>query len=112
MARVVRPARWRAAGAAVTFGLAAVAGVVGNQITGHLTVALAAFAVLLVAGMTLTFILKRSTGGWASDDDRGAGGAGEGVGPYDLRGARGVQIGDRNRQTNYLGPESYPDRRE
>ena len=29
-----------------------------------------------------------------------------GGGRYDLRGARGVQVGDSNRQVNYFGAES------
>jgi hypothetical protein len=93
--------------------LAAVAGVVGNQLTGHLTWALVALVVLLAAGMAVTFLLERHASGQASDDDQGTGAAGEpGGGTYDLRGARGVQIGDGNRQTNYFGPESEPDRHE
>jgi hypothetical protein len=113
---MARVRRWRPAGAAATFVLAAVVGVVGNQLTGHLTVALVAFVVLLVAGMAVTFMLERHASGQASDDDQAIGGAaGEpSGGTYDLRGARGVQIGRDNRQENYFGPESEPepDRRE
>lgn len=98
-------------GAAVTFLLAAVAGVVGNQLTGHLSVALVAFVVLLAAGMAVTFVLERPASGQASED-QGTGAAGEPGGSYDLRGARGVQVGDGNQQTNYFGPEPEPDRRE
>ena len=116
MARVRYSARWRPAGAAVTFVLAAVAGVVGNQLTGHLTVALVAFVVLLAAGMAVTFLLERSAGGRASGEDQDAPTAGEPSGAFDLRGARGVQVGDGNRQTNYFGaesePEPEPDRRD
>jgi hypothetical protein len=113
MARVRHSIRWRPVGAAATFLLAAVAGVVGNQLTGHLTVALVAFVVLLAAGMAVTFLLERRAGGQASDGDQGSRAADQpGGGTYDLRGARGVQIGDRNRQANYFGRESKPDRRE
>ena len=42
-----------AIGAAVTFGVAAIAGAVGNHITGHVSVALGLFAGLVVAGMLL-----------------------------------------------------------
>ena len=98
MARVRRGVRWRPVGAAATFLLAGLAGVVGNQLTGHLTVALVVFVVLLAAAMAVTFLLERR----ASDDDQGTGGA---DGTHDLRGARGVQIGDNNRQTNYFGPD-------
>jgi hypothetical protein len=111
MARVRHAVRWRPAGAAVAFVLAAVAGVVGNQLTGHLTWALVAFAVLLAAGMAVTFLLERHAGGQASDADQGTAAASGPGGTYDLRGARGVQVGKDNRQTNYFGPEAKPDRR-
>jgi hypothetical protein len=113
MARVRHAVPWRPAGAAATFFLAAVAGVVGNQLTGRLTVALVVFVMLLAAGMAVTFLLERHARGQASCDDQGVGADGEpGHGTYDLRGARGVQIGDGSRQTNYFGSESEPDRRE
>jgi RIP homotypic interaction motif len=112
MAQVRHAGRWRAAGAAVTFLLAAVAGVVGNQLTGHLTAALVAFVVLLVAGMTVTFLLERHRSERASGDDQGTGGASGPGRTCDMRDARGVQIGDGNRQTNYFAPEPDPDRRE
>ena len=112
MARVRRAVRWRPVGAAATFVLAAVAGVVGNHLTGHLTVALAAFVVLLATGMAVTFLLERHAGGQASDDDQSADAAGEpGGGTYDPRGVQGVQVGDGNRQTNYFGPEPEPGHR-
>lgn len=111
MARVRRAVRWRPVGAAATFVLAAVAGVVGNQLTGHLTVALVAFVILLATGMTVTFLLERHAGGRASNDDQSADAAGKaGGGIYDPRGVQGVQVGDGNRQTNYFGPESEPGR--
>lgn len=100
-----RAARWRPVGAAATFFLAAVAGVAGNQLTGHLTVALAAFVVLLVAGVAVSFFLERYAGGQASSEGKDTDG-GEPHGAVDLRGARGVQVGDGNQQTNYFGPES------
>jgi hypothetical protein len=113
MARVRRAARmWRPAGAAATFVLAAVAGVVGNQLTGHLTVALVAFVVLLAAGIAVTFLLERSAGGRASGEDQGTSAAGRPRARYDLRGARGVQVGDGSRQVNYFGDEPGPGRRE
>ena len=59
MSRVRRVVRWRPVGAAVTFVLAAVAGVVGSQLTGHLTAAVVAFVALLAAGMAVTFLLER-----------------------------------------------------
>jgi hypothetical protein len=99
-------------GAAATFVLAAVAGVVGNQLTGHLTWALVAFAVLLVAGMAVTFMLERYAGGRAPGEGQGTGAAAGPGGAYDLRGARGVQFGEGSRQVNYFGDESGPDRRE
>ena len=109
MARLRRSARWRPAGAAVTFVLAAVAGVAGNQLTGHLSVALVVFVVLLAAGVAVAFLLERAADGRASGQDQDAAGAGEQSGGFDLRGARGVQVGDGNRQANYFGAESEPD---
>lgn len=110
--RVRHVARWRPVGAAVTFVVAAVAGVVGNQLTGHLTPALVAFAGLVLAGMVVTFLLERHASGQASDDGQSTGAAGEGPGTWDLRGAQGLQVGDGNRQVNYFGAESGPERRE
>ena len=49
--------RWQASGASLIFLLAAIAGAVGNRITNRLTPALAAFAVLVLAGMLVTFAL-------------------------------------------------------
>ena len=102
MARVRHAARWRPAGAAATFVLAAVAGVVGNQLTGHLTVALVVFVVLLAAGMAVTFLLERHADGRAAGEDQGAGDAGARADIRLARRAR-VQVGDGNRQTNYFG---------
>ncbi len=116
MARVLHSARWRPVGAAVTFVIAALAGVVGNQLTGHLTVALVAFVVLLAAGMAVTFLLERSARGRASGANPDATAAGEPSSTVDLRDAQGVQVGDDNRQTNYFGARSKakhkPDRRD
>lgn len=47
----------------MTFVLAAVAGVAGNQLTGHLTWAVAVFAGLLAVGMTVTYLVERRAGG-------------------------------------------------
>jgi len=112
MARLWRGVRSRPVGAAVVFLLAAVAGVVGNQLTGHLTVALVVFAVLVVAGMTVTFLLERQAGGRTSAEGQGASGArgaidlpGARAGKYDVQvhGGQGVQVGDHNTQTNTFG---------
>ncbi len=111
MARVRHVVRWRPVGAAVTFVLAAVAGVVGNQLTGHLTGALVAFAGLLVAGMVVTFLLERSASGQTSAEERGTRAIGERGRAWDVRGARGVQIGDGNRQVNYFCADPGPDGR-
>jgi hypothetical protein len=86
--------------------------VVGNQLTGHLTPAVVAFAALLVAGMAVTFLLERKAGGQTSGDDQSSGTADEGPGRSDLRGARGVQVGDNNRQVNYFGTQAEAERRE
>jgi len=112
MSRVRHVVRWRPVGAAATFLLAAVAGVVGSQLTGHLTPAVVAFAALLVAGMAVTFLLERKADGQASGDDQSSGTADEGPGRSDLRGARGVQVGDNNRQVNYFGTQAEAERRE
>ena len=90
--------------------LAAVAGVAGNQLTGQPGTALAVFAVLLAVGMVLTYLLERHVGGRASSDDgQGAGAVGEPGEAWDLRGARGVQVGDGNQQTNYFGDQPGPE---
>ncbi len=112
MARVEPAGRWRPAGAAVSFVLAAVAGVAGDRMTGRLTAALVVFVVLLAAGMTVTYLLERQARGRASGEDQGAGDQGEPGGRFDLRGARGVQFGEHNRQVNYFDAEPGPDRRE
>ena len=109
MARARSAAHWRPVGGAATFVLAAVAGVVGNQLTGHLTPALVIFVVLLTAGMVIVFSLERCSGGQTSDEDPGIYIAGGPSATYDMRAAQGVQIGDDNWQTNYFGAESEPD---
>lgn len=111
MGRVRRSTRWRPTGAAVAFVLAAAAGVAGDQLTGHLTVALVVFVVLLAAGAAASFLLERSADSRMPDQGQGAGAGGSG-GTFDLRGAQGVQVGDGNRQVNYFGAEPGPDRRE
>jgi hypothetical protein len=103
MARARRRLRWRAAGAAVAFLLAAVAGVAGNQLTGRLVPALVAFVVLLAAGMAITYLLELHGGRQASGDDHGIGGTSGPDARFDLRDAQGIQMGDHNRQTNYFG---------
>lgn len=95
--------RLRSAGAAVTFAVAVAAGVAGNHLTGRVTPALAVFAGLVVAGMLVTYWLDR--GARASGPAEGEGGAAGNAGRADLRGARGVQIGDGNRQENYFGQD-------
>jgi hypothetical protein len=111
MARERRTVRWRPVGAAATFALAAVAGVVGNQLTGHVTWALGMFVVLLTAGMAVTFLLERHLDGQASDDDRRDDADQPGGETHDPWAAQGVQVGDGNRQSNYFGPEPEPGRR-
>jgi hypothetical protein len=104
VARVWHAVWRRPAGAAAAFLLAAVAGVVGNQLTGHLTVALVAFIGLLTAGMAVVFLLEWRAGEHTSNDDQGAATDGEpGCEAYGLRGVQGIQVGDGNQQTNYFG---------
>lgn len=110
--RIRHAGRWRAAGASVTFALAAVAGVAGNELTGHLVPALVSFAVLLVVGMVITYLMQRSEGAQGFGEKKGADIADWEGGKYDMRGARGVQIGDHNRQLNYFDVEPGSDRRE
>jgi hypothetical protein len=66
-------ARRLSLGAAVTFAVAAVAGVAGNRLTGQVTPALGAFAGLVVAGMLLTYWLDRSARSSGSSDGDGGG---------------------------------------
>jgi len=68
-------ARRLSLGAAATFAVAAVAGVVGGQLTGRITPALGVFAGLVVAGMLLTYWLDRSTRSSSPTDSGGSGGA-------------------------------------
>lgn len=111
MARAQRAVRWRPVGAAATFALAAVAGVAGNQLTGHLTWALVMFVALLATGMAVTFLLERHSDVQASDDDQGDDAGEPSGGTYGVWRAQGVQVGDGNRQSNYFGPRSEPGRR-
>lgn len=110
MSRIRHEAGWRPVGTAATFLLAAVAGAVGNQLTGRLTVTLVVFVVLLAAGTAVTFLLERHASGQTSGEDQGRGAGGEPGRTHDLRRARGVQVGDGNRQVNHFAPEA--DRRE
>jgi hypothetical protein len=102
MIRVGCSVRWRSAGAALTFLLAAAAGVAGNRLTGRMDAALGAFAVLAAAGMLVTYVLDRKADARAGADDRDRA-DGEVRPPVDLRAARGVQVGDGNFQQNYFG---------
>jgi hypothetical protein len=111
MARTPRAVRWRPAGAAAAFALAAVAGVVGNQLTGHLSWALGVFVVLLTTGMAVTFLLERHSDGQAADDDQGDDAGEPRAGTSGPWGAQGLQVGDGNRQFNYFGPGPTPGRR-
>jgi hypothetical protein len=90
MMRVSRPV-----GAAVIFVVAAVAGVVGGRLTGTLGWALVVFVVLLLVGGGVAYWLERGSGSVRP----AVGGSG---GAVDLRRAKGVQIGDHNRQVNYF----------
>lgn len=85
--------------------VAAAAGVVGNRLTGRITPALVVFAALVVAGMLVTYWVDRAArarGAVEAEAEQAAAGK---PGHADLRGAQGVQIGDRNRQENYFGPD-------
>ena len=104
MARIRRVVRWRPAGAAVVFLLAAAAGVAGNQLTGRVTPALVVFAVLVVAGTAITYVLDRHATARGTVETETDPSTGSRTGPVTLHGVRGVQIGDHNRQQNYFGP--------
>lgn len=71
-------------GTAVTFAVAAIAGVVGGKVTGHLTPALVIFAVLVVGGAAVSYWVDRRSRASGSDDDATAG-------LIDARGAGTVQ---------------------
>jgi hypothetical protein len=71
-------------GTAVTFVVAAIAGVVGGKVTGDLTPALVIFAVLVVGGAAISYWVDRRSRASSSDDDATAG-------LIDARGARTVQ---------------------
>lgn len=95
--------RRRSLGAAFTFAVAAVGGVAGNRLSDRVTPALAVFAGLLVVGMLLTYWVDR--GARVAELPVGDGDSGETGNSLatDLRGAQGVQIGDKNWQENYFG---------
>ncbi len=97
--------RRRSLGAALTFAVAAGAGVVGNQLTGGLTVALLVFAVLVFAGMLLTYLVDRGATDQSTDRSGESEAAGE-ADSVDLRGAQGVQIGDGNVQHNLFSRDN------
>jgi hypothetical protein len=77
--------RWLSLGTAVTFAVAAVAGVVGGKVTGHLTPALIVFAVLVAAGMAVSYWVDRRSRASSLDDDSST------AGLVDARGAQKVQ---------------------
>jgi hypothetical protein len=112
MARVRHSMRWRSVGAAATFLLAAAAGVVGNRATGRVTPALVVFAVLVIAGMLVTYVLDRHARARSSADNGTEGGAVSQAEPIDLHDAQGVQIGNDNWQQNYFGPGTGSGHRE
>ena len=68
VARVRRGLRWRSVGAAATFLFAAAAGVAGNRLTGQITPALIIFAMLVLAGMVVSYVLDPQTGARDSVD--------------------------------------------
>jgi hypothetical protein len=86
------------------FLLAAVAGVVGDHLTGRVTPALAVFAVLVASGMAITYVLDRKAMSHTASDRQEGDPDAKGNRTADLRGAQGVQIGNHNRQQNYSGP--------
>lgn len=104
MDKAGRTSRRRPLGVAAVFLLAAVAGVVGNHITGRVTPALAVFAALVASGMAITYVLDRKAMSHTASDRQEGDPDGKDKGAADLRGAQGVQIGDQNRQQNYFGP--------
>src|SRR5215475_2731560 len=108
--RDVRRSRRRAAGAAVTFAVAAVAAVVGGRVTGHLTLALVVFIGLVAVGMILTYFSEHEAPavrtGQRSGENEGP--TGDRIGGPDVRGAQGVQNGDWNVQRNVF-PSDHDD---
>ncbi|SRR6266568_8991683 len=97
MRPIDRRTRLRSSGAALTFVIAAIAGVAGGKLSGKITLAWALFAGLVTAGMLLTYWLDRESGKnelrmGRPDDGKPAG--------ADLRKAQGVQVGDHNVQNN------------
>ena len=104
MDKAERTSRRRPLGVAAVFLLAAVAVVVGNHITGRVTPALAVFAVLVASGMAITYVLDRRAMSHTAPDRQEGDPDGKAKGAADLPGAQGGQIGNHNRQQNYLGP--------
>jgi hypothetical protein len=82
-------ARRLSLGAAITFGVAIAAGVVGNRLTGRVTPALLVFAGLVVAGMLLSYWVDRG----ARPDNTAAGrrDVGSATGRPALNDVRGIQ---------------------
>jgi len=81
--------------------VASAVAVAGGKVTGRLTLAVVVFAVLVVAGVLLTYLVDRRADsgeqGNRADDAAGAHAEARAV---DVRGARGLQIGDSNVQLN------------
>jgi hypothetical protein len=71
-------------GTAVTFAVAAIAGVVGGRVTGDLTPALLIFAVLVAGGAAVSYWVDRRSRAGSPDD-------GATAGLIDARGAGTVQ---------------------
>ena len=86
MGKVLWGKRRRSLGAALTFAVAAVAGVVGNQLTGRFTVAVLVFVLLVLAGMILAYLMERATTDQPSRRAGGSRAVGE-AGSVDLRNA-------------------------
>lgn len=78
-------ARRLSLGTAITFAVAAIAGVVGGRVSGHVTPALIVFVVLVIAGMAVSYWVDHRSREDKPDD----GGAAPGL--IDARGAREVQ---------------------
>lgn len=105
MRKARRVGRWMPLGAAAVFLVAGLAGVAGNHITGHVTLALAVFVILIVAGAVITYVLDRKATSRTESDTQEGIVDGREDGTVNLRGAQGVQIGNHNRQQNYFGPD-------
>jgi hypothetical protein len=93
--------RLRSAGAAATFVLAAVASVLGGEITNGALVGVISFIGVVIVGGCATYLVDRAAG---EKDERGTLDCKSNEAWYaDLRGAEGVQLGDGNDQNNFFG---------